>query len=94
MDDHGGEPVPVSKLAAAAGLSVFHFSRAFRQSMGTSPYQYLLARKIERAKSFLAESNRSVAEVAASVGFSRPNHFARVFKKQTGFSPNEFRWRL
>ena len=94
MDAQVFQPGPVSDLADAAGLSVYHFSRAFRQSMGTSPYQYLLARKVERAKSLLAEPGKSVADVAISLGFARQNHFARVFKKQTGISPKEFRQRL
>ena len=93
MDAQVQEPVQIANLAEAAGPSMFHFSRAFRQSMGTSPYQYLLARKIERAKSLLAASDKSIAEVAASVGFKRQNHFARVFRKQIGVSPNEFRRR-
>jgi AraC family transcriptional regulator len=94
MDAHLQEPIVVSELAETAGLSMFHFSRTFHQSMGTSPYQYLLARKIERAKLLLADSNKSIAEVATIVGFTRQNHFARVFREYTSLSPNEFRRRL
>jgi AraC family transcriptional regulator len=93
IETHVQGPLPVSELAEAAGLSVFHFGRAFRQSMGSSPYQYLLARRIEHAKSLLPDSDKSVAQVAASVGFAQQNHFSHVFKKHMGFSPNEFRRR-
>jgi AraC family transcriptional regulator len=87
-------PVPISELAETSGLSLSHFSRAFRQSTGLSPHQYLLTRRIERAKSLLSDPNLSVAEIAVNVGFAQQNHFARVFRKHTGLSPNEFRRQL
>lgn len=94
MDKDIQGSVLVSELAQIAGLSVFHFSRAFRQSMGTSPYQYLLGQKMELARSLLADSTKSIADIAIGVGFAQQNHFARVFKKHTGLSPSEFRQRL
>lgn len=93
MDKHAPKSVPVSELAKAAGLSEFHFSRAFRQSTGASPHQYLLERRIERTKSLLGDSDKSVVDIAASVGFAQQSHFARVFRTYR-VSPNEFRQRF
>jgi AraC-like DNA-binding protein len=83
----------LAALASVAEMSMFHFGRAFRQSMQTSPHQYLLGRRIDRAKSFLIAENMTIAEVSTAVGFARQNHFARVFQNHTGVTPLEFKRR-
>src|SRR5262249_12050379 len=83
--------VSLSDLARECRLSVTHFVRAFRRSTGLSPHQWLLARRIDRAKSLLAESGLSLAEIALACGFWDQSHFTRVFTADVGTSPG--RWR-
>jgi AraC family transcriptional regulator len=85
------EDVSLSSLAREAAMSIFHFSRAFRQSTGQSPYQYVLHRRIERAKVLLRAGELTVGEVGLRTGFVQPNHFARLFRKKTGVTPSAFR---
>jgi AraC-like DNA-binding protein len=83
--------VSLSELALECGLSVTHFSRAFRQSTGTSPHQWLLAHRISKAKSLLSGSKLSLAEIALACGFSSQSHFNAAFRSSTNVSPG--RWR-
>jgi AraC family transcriptional regulator len=83
--------VTLTELASAAGLSNFHFCRAFKASTGLAPHQFQVARRVERAKDLLAASNTSVSEIAAAVGYDDPNQLARVFRKATGISPTQYR---
>jgi AraC family transcriptional regulator len=70
---------------------VTHFARAFRQSIGASPHQWLLARRIDKAMSLLAGSDLTLAQIALACGFSDQSHLTRVFKVAVGTSPG--RWR-
>jgi AraC family transcriptional regulator len=81
----------LSSLAQEATMSVFHFSRAFRQSTGQSRYQYVLHRRIEVAKMLLRDGELTVGEISLRTGFVQQNHFARLFQKKTGVSPTAFR---
>jgi AraC family transcriptional regulator len=78
-------------LAQLAQLSPYHFSRAFKQSFGMPPHQYLTSRRIERAKSLLAERKLSVTEIGFDVGFSETSSFIAAFRKVTGETPTEYR---
>jgi len=83
--------ITVSDLAALAGLSHFHFIRAFKDSVGLSPYQYVLSERISRAKELLSRCELSVADVAVAVGFSGASQLNRVFRKLIGVTPTAFR---
>lgn len=83
--------ISLSELARECQLSVSHFARAFRQSTGISPHQWLLARRIERAEALLAGSNLPLAQIAGLCGFSGQSHFSSVFKKRNGVSPKYWR---
>ncbi|PJI95841.1 AraC family transcriptional regulator [Acidovorax sp. 69] len=85
------EAVPLEAMAAQTGLSVFHFSRCFKATSGETPHQFVLNRRLDRAKTLLLDSQRSVAEVAAAIGFSTPSHFAQAFKRRWGATPGQFR---
>jgi AraC family transcriptional regulator len=89
MDEH--LDVSLSDLAQEFNFSVRHFARAFRQSTGVSPHQWMIARRISKAKSLLATSNLTLAEIAAICGFSNQSHLNAVFKRQADISPG--RWR-
>jgi len=79
------------KLAAQAGISEVYMRQLFRQQMGTSPKQYILELRVERAKMLLREGGMSVQEVAEACGFVTSNHFCRMFRDVTGQTPGEYR---
>jgi AraC family transcriptional regulator len=82
---------PLSRLALECGLSVRHFTRAFRQSVGMPPHRYLLKRRIERACDLLRNSSLSLLEVALACGFSDQSHFTRLFRASMEMSPGAWR---
>jgi len=81
----------LEKLADAAGLSIKHFSEMFRMSTGQSPHQFVLHRRVDRAKGMLRAADMRVLDVAVACGFQNQQHFARVFRKVCGASPTEYR---
>jgi AraC-like DNA-binding protein len=83
--------IHLADLAGECGLSVSHFTRAFRKSFGLSPYRWLLERRIDRAKSLLATGGLSLADIALQAGFSDQTAFTRAFGRIVGDSPA--RWR-
>jgi len=92
VDEHFDQQLTLESLANVARLSVHHFARAFRQSTGEPPHQYLLRRRIERATKMLKESELPLSEIALAVGFSDHSHFARHFRRLVGMSPGAARW--
>lgn len=80
----------VMLLARACGLSTKHFSRAFRQSTGLSPHQWLLHRRIDKAKQLL-RGTLPLADLALACGFADQSHFTRVFTRVVGLSPGQWR---
>ena len=84
-------PVPVTTLARAAGLSVSHFNREFREWTGYSPVEYQRRQRVARARELLANVTLSIKEVAVRVGFNDPYHFSRVFRQVDGLSPSQYR---
>jgi AraC-like DNA-binding protein len=79
--------LPLAQIARECGLSASHFTRAFRQSVGMAPHQWLLRLRVERAKELLLKSHDSLADVAVGCGFADQSHFTRVFTKFVGSSP-------
>ena len=91
IDTHLDTPLPLADLARCAGLSAGHFSRLFRASFDVTPHQFVLHRRIARAKALLASSTHPVLEVGMMCGFPNPQHFARVFHSLAGLSPSAYR---
>ncbi|HUB07894.1 MAG TPA: AraC family transcriptional regulator [Myxococcales bacterium] len=87
------QPLSVADLAKAAGMSRFHFSRLFREQVGRSPYQQLLATRVARAEELLHRGGISVTEVAFDVGFQDLGRFSRAFRAHTGRLPSAMRHR-
>lgn len=83
----------LAEIAAAAGLSPYHFSRVFKAATGSSPYRYLTERRIERACSLLHGGNSTIAEVATEVGFSSQSRFTHAFRRLVGLTPGAWRRR-
>jgi AraC family transcriptional regulator len=83
--------ISVTQLADACGLSGHHFSRAFRRSTGKAPHQWLLQRRIDKAKQLLRQSKLPLSEVAVVCGFAHQSHFTGVFTRLVGASPGQWR---
>ncbi|PJI41575.1 MAG: hypothetical protein CTR54_14405 [Rhizobium sp.] len=83
----------LEEIAAAAGLSQFHFLRAFKASTGRTPFQWLQDFRIELACGLLAATDMPLAQVALDVGFKNQSHFTNVFRRSTGTTPAQWRSR-
>jgi AraC family transcriptional regulator len=77
----------IEMLAREVGLSSAHFARAFRESLGRAPHQYLLARRLERARRLLETTGASLSDIAQRTGFADQAHFTRLFKRAFGTTP-------
>lgn len=93
-EEPAGLPI-VDDLIAEFDISRTHFFRLFKEQTGQSPYQYHLQLKLRRAGEMLRDSNLTVKEVAAALGFRSPYHFSKLFRAKTGASPRDYRqhWR-
>jgi AraC family transcriptional regulator len=91
VEAHLGETIQVADLARTVELSVGHFHRALRATLGITPLEFINHRRIERARRLLATEGTSITELGMRVGFASPNHFARLFRRATGLSPSEYR---
>ncbi len=81
----------LATLAAEAGMSVFHFAREFRRTIGLTPYEYVLQRRLARAMDLLGRQELSVVRIAAETGFAHSSHLSRHMRRLTGLSPASFR---
>ena len=91
VDAYISKELGVSELASLVGLSQFHFIRAFKHSVGLSPYQYILSARVSVAKEMLSKRDLSIADVALAVGFRDASQLNRVFQKLIGVTPTAFR---
>ncbi|WP_165612144.1 helix-turn-helix transcriptional regulator [Mycolicibacterium setense] len=91
LEDSLDSEIRLETLAQQAKMSVGSFIKAFRAAFHTTPYQYLMDRRIDRAKTLLLNTPRTVTEISAMVGFSTPNHFATAFRHRVGVSPRAYR---
>jgi AraC family transcriptional regulator len=91
MHAHMNRDLPLEEIAAAAFLSPFHFARLFKKLTGASPHAYLATLRVARAQALLAETDLSISEVSARVGYSSPSHFTKAFRQATGLAPRAYR---
>lgn len=84
----------IETLAREAGLSPAHFARAFRESIGLPPHQYLLVLRLERARRLLETTHASLTDIAQRAGFADQAHFTRLFKRAFGITPGAIARRL
>jgi AraC family transcriptional regulator len=85
------QEVSLAVVAEEVGMSYYHFSRSFKQSIGLSPINYITRQRIERAKRLLAETELPISEIALRTGFSSQSHFTTSFRKLAGVTPSSFR---
>ncbi|ABS66234.1 helix-turn-helix domain-containing protein [Xanthobacter versatilis] len=89
--DRIAEELPLDALAREAGVSPRSLSRAFNRRFGMSVHQYIVSRRVLKAKDLLASTDLPIVEVALEAGFSSQSHLSAVFRKQTGVTPSLFR---
>ena len=91
MENDIKDNLTIADYAAEVHLSVDRFSHLFSETMGISPHKYMLEIKINKAKQLFRQTDLNVREVAEFVGISDPLYFSRLFKKQTGVTPTDYR---
>jgi len=90
IEDNPDRAISLQELAAAAGLSRFHFGRVFKRQLGVSPAKYVEQMRIEQAKLMIVEAQMSLASIAQVVGFADQSHFTRRFRAHEGCTPAQF----
>jgi AraC family transcriptional regulator len=85
------QAIALDVVAREVGMSRYHFSRVFKESIGLSPINYIGRQRIERAKKLLAETELPIADIALQAGFSGQSHFTTFFRKLVGLTPRSFR---
>jgi AraC-like DNA-binding protein len=92
IEAHLENNVSLEVLAGIAGLSISYFARAFKQSQGMAPHDYLMRRRLHRAIDLLAGTDLPLSAIAHGLGFSDQSHFARRFRQHFGLTPSRYRW--
>lgn len=90
-DEMGSPDLDLQRVASRAGLSKFHFVRAFRSKTGITPIQYLNRLRVDVAKQKLQSGAQAVTEIAFDVGFADLSTFNKAFKRHAGMSPTQYR---
>ena len=91
INDNLSRKLTLAEIAGVAHMSPDHFGRSFKAATGLSPHQYVIHRRVERAKSLLSDTDLTVAGVAAAVGFSNPSHLAQHVRRLLGVPPGALR---
>ncbi|KAA0976749.1 AraC family transcriptional regulator [Pseudomonas sp. ANT_H12B] len=91
INEHVDHCIRTTELASLLSLSVSHFSHAFKQTTGMTPLMYVTAARVEAARQYMLCSAHSLSVIALSHGFCDQSHFCRVFRRETGLSPQTWR---
>jgi AraC family transcriptional regulator len=91
LESHLTDKTTIAQLSALVGLSRFHFIRAFKKTVGMPPHQFVVHRRVERARELLHDVHLSVTEIATRTGFNSTTHFTKSFRRITGATPTTFR---
>lgn len=89
--EHLSSDVSLASVASLTGLSQSQFARAFRASMGVSPYRWFLQARVKHAKMLLLSGTHGLADIALRLGFADQSHFTKTFHRATGTTPGEWR---
>ncbi len=88
---HLDQDLSLVEIAEVINISPTYFSTLFKRATGTSPHQYVIQKRVERAKMMLAKTELTIADIALQVGFSSQSHLTQHFKRFTGMTPKQFR---
>lgn len=91
LDDRCQDDVRIAEVARAAGVHPVHLARVFKHHLGCTPGEYLRRRRLDRSRTLLRETQRSLTQIALRSGYADQSHFARSFKSGTGVTPGAFR---
>ena len=91
LDEHYTEKIALDDLAGKFFINKFYLSKIFRETYGTTINNYLIAKRITRAKQLLRFTDMTVDEIGVAVGMTDANYFSRMFRKVEGISPREYR---
>jgi len=91
IEDNLSRDISLGDIASVAGLSVSHFKSLFRASMGLPVHQYLIRRRVERAKTLLRENELPISQIAFETGFAHQSHLSRLMRRLLGMSPKAYR---
>jgi AraC family transcriptional regulator len=91
IDAHLNADLNLREIADVAGISSSYFLTMFKRSVGLAPHQYLIAKRIERAKALLTETRLPIADIATQAGFADQSHLTRMMKRHTGLTPRRIR---
>ena len=94
VEAHLEKNISLQMLASTAGLSMSHFARAFKQSQGVPPHEYLVRCRVRRVQELLATTDLPLSEIARASGFSDQSHCTRRFREQVGVTPSGYRWSM
>jgi two-component system response regulator YesN len=89
--DNYKENLTLESVAQQVFISPFYLSHLFREELDITFLEYLTRIRIETAKQLLKDQNTTISSIAAEVGYEDPSYFSKVFKKNTGLSPNQYR---
>jgi len=91
VEAHIDQDLRLASLAGVAGMSLYHFARSFKETVGMPPHAYVLSRRIIRARAMLRRSESALAHVALACGFSSQAHFTTAFQHSLGITPGGYR---
>ncbi|MEL6275847.1 MAG: AraC family transcriptional regulator, partial [Bacteroidota bacterium] len=91
IQDNLDQKLTLPVLAEQTGWNMYHFARLFKKYLDTTPHQYVLKVRMDRAQTMLANSSDSILQIAQQLGYDSHSHFTQAFRKTTGITPNAFR---